>query len=113
MLGASSKQRTAAGLASLSRCPARIGSRAMLTGLLCLLVLTGALLVLRVRADATAIPPRLEAHRYGQILPLAAVLLASYPLLRLASGVSAPPQPFWGDVTSHARVAAEMARTGL
>jgi hypothetical protein len=85
----------------------------MLTGLLCLLVLTGALLVLRVRADATAIPPRLEAHRYGQILPLAAVLLASYPLLRLASGVSAPPQPFWGDVTSHARVAAEMARTGL
>ncbi|HVZ32971.1 MAG TPA: hypothetical protein VG963_11125, partial [Polyangiaceae bacterium] len=86
----------------------------MLTGVLCLLVLVGAWLVVRVRADATASLPCPRAHeRRIQVLALAAVLLAAAPFFRLIPGWEARPQPFWGDMTSHARVAAEIARTGL
>lgn len=86
----------------------------MLTGLLCLLVLVGAWLVVRVRAAATSGAPAGYEHEDGsRWLALAAVLLASYPLARLAPGLEARPQGFWGDMTSHARVAEEIARTGL
>jgi hypothetical protein len=54
--------------------------------------------------------PRRTGH---ELLGAAFVLLSAVPLLKLAPWVHGPPLTLWGDVTSHARVAAEIARTAL
>jgi hypothetical protein len=41
------------------------------------------------------------------------LLVAAYPLLMLAPWLHGPPRSYWGDTPSHARVAAEIARSGL
>jgi hypothetical protein len=86
----------------------------MLAALLCILVLLGALLVAHVRvSDATCTVASSGPPGFGAGLGLGAVLCASLPLLALAPGMWRSPPPLWGDLPSHARVAAEMARTGL
>jgi hypothetical protein len=87
----------------------------MLAGLLCALVLLGTLFVLRVGPGGTPHEsPRRDRVRPAELwLGFGGVLLGELPLLRLAPWLSGIPFVFWGDTQSHARVAAELASTGL
>lgn len=87
----------------------------VLAALLCVLVLVAALFVQRTRGEAgqdagEPAPPRSIRH---ELLGAAFVLLSAVPLFELAPWVHGPPLTLWGDVTSHVRVAAEIARTGI
>lgn len=86
----------------------------MVAGLLCALVLAGILFVLRVGAS-NALCVELEPSRPERAAwwGLAVSLLGAAPLSLLLSSALSSPQAFSGDMTSHARVAAELARTGL
>jgi hypothetical protein len=90
-------------------------STRMLAGLLCVIVLLGALFVLRVGPGGGlcegGVAP--EARVRGKWLGLAFVLLSEVPVFRLAPWGRDAPLPLWGDSASHARVAAEIARTGI
>jgi hypothetical protein len=86
----------------------------VLAGLLCALVLSGMLFVLRAGArggthDSAPAQRRTGVELWGAGL----VLVAAFPLLRLAPWLQGPALSFWGDTPSHARVAAEIARAGL
>jgi hypothetical protein len=87
----------------------------MLAGLLCTLVLLGLWFVRHVGARGE----RCEVGAPAAPLPMHAwaggigVLLAEFPLYRLAPWLSGAPFIFWGDTQSHARVAAELAEGGI
>lgn len=87
----------------------------MLAGLLCTLVLLGLWFVRHVGAR----DEQCEGQARAGPRPLhvwagaAGVLLAELPLYRLAPWISGVPFAFWGDTQSHARVAAELAQSGL
>jgi hypothetical protein len=87
----------------------------MLAGLLCALVLLGTLFILRVGSGGTPCesPPRERVRPRDVWLGVAGVLVAELPLLGLAPWLRGIPFVFWGDTQSHARVAAELASTGL
>ena len=88
----------------------------MLLGLLCTLVLIGALLVVRSRADTRLAAARAWSYpqRSAEVaLGAGALLLAASPWLAIAPWTHGAPISFWGDTASHARAAEEIARTGL
>jgi hypothetical protein len=86
----------------------------MLAGILCALVLLGTLFVVRVGCPRGGEPGTIrKPRRLEVVLGAIAVLLPAFPLLRLAPWVNGPPVGFWADTSSHARVAAEIARTLL
>jgi hypothetical protein len=87
----------------------------MLAGLLCTLVLLGLWFVRHVgargeRCDLEARPAPRPIHVW---MGCSGVLLAQFPLLRLAPWIGGAPFIFWGDTQSHARVAAELAEGGI
>ncbi len=86
--------------------------RRLLFGLLLVAILSGALLVRRVGGEA---PPAWLGRRSARAIGLGAatVLVAAFPLVRVSPFSRGASRVFFGDATSHARVALDMARRGL
>lgn len=95
--------------------PTMSDERRMLVAVIALAVLGLALRVVRSeKAGGSAVQPWAgESDQRLRWLGAAATLLASTPLLPLAPWVSGLPPAGFGDGVSHARVAAELSRTGL
>jgi hypothetical protein len=85
----------------------------MLAGLLCVLVLCGALLVRRSSPRVAAAPWKGAATRAEVLAGLGVVLVASSPILGLLPWISGNPPTSWGDGMTHARVASDVARHGI
>lgn len=87
----------------------------MLAGLLCTLVLLGLWFVRHVGARGERCD--LDARRAPRPIHVwtgcVGVLIAQFPLFRLAPWIGGAPFVFWGDTQSHARVAAELAEGGV
>lgn len=84
----------------------------MLTGLLCVLVLCGALAVRRARPRVLVAPWCACASRRETLAGLAVVVLASTPLLALFPWISGSSRTSWGDGMTHARVVSDVALHG-